>query len=318
MASRRRVTWEGGAASWEQPPVNPMGPIAFDTAPAQWPRARLSDQALAQLAKLNKPAQKGKSVDKEPKFPQAWKPRAYFFQVGIVESLMCLLAFNVLGDGNCLFRAIALACEGSQAGHSALRSKCAKHLVENKAEFLSFFVTVGGPSAEAQFQALALNLATDGAHAGDYELKVLCAVCKRDVSVFRLYNGEYVTRLATYTYTGGGELAAGPIRLLYDEAGTHYLALLTPSEVDRLLRVPGAAQASSSSALAAPRATSSPQPAPVTSFPPPPSEANDTFFIGTTRVPFGHTGGADARPAPRWPVAVCLSFRCARCYHVWR
>jgi OTU-like cysteine protease len=93
-----------------------------------------------------------------------------------------LTSINVLGDGNCFFRAISVCLYGHEHEHAALRADIAKHF-EATAGGLASAMDIG-PEDYAELRKRAAIVGRDGEWAGEDVILTTSAFLQRDIHVY--------------------------------------------------------------------------------------------------------------------------------------
>ena len=120
------------------------------------------------------------------------------------------------GDGNCLFRAVALQVYGDSAAHPEVRKLCCDFMAHDPDHF--------GEFVDEDFAEYIARKRLDGVHGNNPELQALCELFNRPLEVYtpeagphqpiNIFHGEYKT-------------SDVPIRLSYHD-GNHYNAVIDP------------------------------------------------------------------------------------------
>jgi len=98
-----------------------------------------------------------------------------------LESRGLTAAVDVIGDGNCFFRAASLIIHGNESQHVQLRAEIASH-IENSGVILDG-VVVTSPDDNNSFSKHVESMRTNGTSVGEDAVLALATVYKRDVIV---------------------------------------------------------------------------------------------------------------------------------------
>ncbi len=134
---------------------------------------------------------------------------------------MRLRIHEVQSDGHCLYRAVAVSLYAAEREFMAMRATAARHLRENKEEFLPFL------DAEdvADFEGYCSRVESTSQWGGDLEVKALSEALTKPIQVYRAGNDPLLF---------GGNSNCGststPLRISFHEAyyalGAHYNAIV--------------------------------------------------------------------------------------------
>jgi hypothetical protein len=87
---------------------------------------------------------------------------------------------NIIGDGNCLFRAISYVVnDGDDSSHKLLRCKAVNYISNNREHYEEFMNT-----DEESFDDYVLRMLNDGEHGSQYEINALQQILGRPIYVF--------------------------------------------------------------------------------------------------------------------------------------
>lgn len=113
---------------------------------------------------------------------------------------------SIVGDGNCLFRAVSQDLYDTQDSHLDLRRRTVEYMRENGALFESF-ITHGDQNMDDYLE----EISTDGAHADQYEISALQQVIQRPIFIFSNLHGSVSGTNLNYD----GDVLENPIFLNY-------------------------------------------------------------------------------------------------------
>ncbi|MBY0307588.1 MAG: hypothetical protein K2Q09_02500 [Phycisphaerales bacterium] len=130
----------------------------------------------------------------------------------------------VAGDGNCLFRAIALQVYGTAEAHVILRRRCMDFIENSRATF--------EPFTGASFEAYVANKRKDGmesplAWGGHVEVQAISEMFSTPIEIYDAEQGQAVN-----IFHQGYRTDEVPVRLSYHH-GNHYNALIPNDGADR-------------------------------------------------------------------------------------
>lgn len=100
-----------------------------------------------------------------------------------------LAVASVVGDGNCLFRAVAHQLVGDDSVHAGVRAVCVRHLAATADDFAPFLLEEEGYSTMEEYVAA---MACDGEWGGNIELILLARVFRVDIVVHQLGGPPWV------------------------------------------------------------------------------------------------------------------------------
>jgi hypothetical protein len=87
---------------------------------------------------------------------------------------------KIIGDGNCLFRAISYVInDGDESGHEVLRHEAVNYISDNRDHYYDFIDT-----DEESFDEYTLRMLKTGEHGGQYEINALQQILNRPIYVF--------------------------------------------------------------------------------------------------------------------------------------
>lgn len=133
-----------------------------------------------------------------------------------------LCSHNVIGDGNCLFRAISYAAYDTEDRHEEIRASAADYILNNKHSICNQFAL-----DDIQFEKLALEVTSLKVAAGEHAIVVIPAVIKRDLIVHIAFAAPLVLLTAASQISPGH--AVNPVQIaFYDGVGGgigHYKAV---------------------------------------------------------------------------------------------
>lgn len=129
----------------------------------------------------------------------------------------------MLGDGNCLFRAVTLCLTGSQGGHGALRASVASYLERSNAILNGLIDTSPDDSKTLAGHIRAVR--SDGVAVGEDAILAIAEVIHRDVCVHVAYTEPLVYRPIN------GHVVSEPVNVAFFEPG-HYKAVFTEKQLD--------------------------------------------------------------------------------------
>eukprot|EP00518_Triparma_eleuthera_P023386 CAMPEP_0197549124 /NCGR_PEP_ID=MMETSP1320-20131121/3095_1 /TAXON_ID=91990 /ORGANISM="Bolidomonas sp., Strain RCC2347" /LENGTH=342 /DNA_ID=CAMNT_0043109289 /DNA_START=23 /DNA_END=1051 /DNA_ORIENTATION=+ len=121
----------------------------------------------------------------------------------------------VPGDGNCLFRALALQIFGDQSFHTELRAKAVAFMERNREAFESFVGVVGGENWEEYLE----RKARDGVYGNNIEIQAISELFNRPIYIF-------TPTSSTPINTFHSDYTDPPLYVVYYAASEHYDALL--------------------------------------------------------------------------------------------
>ena len=116
-----------------------------------------------------------------------------FAQFCVQLAQLGLSVREVVGDGNCMFRAVADQIDGSDATHAVWRRRVCRHMAAVPDDFAPFVVFEDGDEEEdSSFDAYLARMRSPGEWGGHLELRALvdCAAC--DVVVHNFGAPRYV------------------------------------------------------------------------------------------------------------------------------
>lgn len=90
---------------------------------------------------------------------------------------------DVLGDGNCFFRAVSIQLYGTDRYHAFLRYIVCQYMAGNEEELAPFLSDID--TGSEGFQAYVNNMYTDGTWAGNLEILVTTIVTRRDIRIYQ-------------------------------------------------------------------------------------------------------------------------------------
>ena len=93
-----------------------------------------------------------------------------------------IISKRIVGDGNCLFRAVSLAVYGSEDNHSSLRAEALNYINLNR-ETLEGFIT-----SDENFDEYITRLRKDGEWAGEIEITALREIISKPIYVYSNYH----------------------------------------------------------------------------------------------------------------------------------
>jgi OTU-like cysteine protease len=123
------------------------------------------------------------------------------------------------GDGNCLFRAVALQVYGDAEAHADVRSLVCDFMAKDPAHFGQF---VDGET----FEEYVARKRLDGVHGNNPELQAVCELFNRPIEVYTPESGHLKPINTFQDQYKTGDI---PIRLAYHD-GNHYNAVINPLE----------------------------------------------------------------------------------------
>jgi OTU-like cysteine protease len=123
------------------------------------------------------------------------------------------------GDGNCLFRAVALQVYGDAEAHPDVRGLVCDFMAKDPAHFGQF---VDGET----FDAYVARKRRDGVHGNNPELQAVCELFNRPIEVYTPESGHLKPINTFQDQYKTGDI---PIRLSYHD-GNHYNAVIDPLE----------------------------------------------------------------------------------------
>ena len=123
------------------------------------------------------------------------------------------------GDGNCLFRAVALQVYGDASSHGEVRRRCLDYMADDEEHFGQF---VPGEA----FGDYVSRKRRDGAYGNNPEIQAVSELYNRPVEVYVPANGADPINIFHAEYGGSGPTDC-PIRLSYHD-GEHYNAVVDP------------------------------------------------------------------------------------------
>jgi hypothetical protein len=123
------------------------------------------------------------------------------------------------GDGNCLFRAVALQVYGDAAAHSEVRRLVCDFMAKDRQHFALFV-------DDENFDSYIARKRQDGVHGNSPELQAVCELFNRPLEVYTPDSGpERPINVFQDQYKTGD----APIRLSYHDRN-HYNAVIDPLE----------------------------------------------------------------------------------------
>ena len=128
---------------------------------------------------------------------------------------------NVEKDGNCFFRAVALALGQPENSHNDLRESAARYIENNSQEFTNF-------SENLSFYVRFIS--QPGVWADNISIQALSDKLGININIYRLYD-DSITQITPRT--GSSEHT---IRLLY--TGNHYMAILGQHSIEQVYTEP--------------------------------------------------------------------------------
>ena len=128
-----------------------------------------------------------------------------------------LTTVDVLGDGNCFYRAACYKLHGNDAGYAELRRQVADYLKQT-GNILGGVISVS-PDDGKTFNEHIQTLLTDGQPVGEDAIIALANICDREVHIYLAYSEPLI-----YSATDG-EKSGEPITLAFYEPG-HYRPVL--------------------------------------------------------------------------------------------
>jgi len=130
------------------------------------------------------------------------------------------LKFDIVemdGDGNCLFRAVALQVFGDVSMHNEVRRRCVEFMAKNEEHYSQFLTD------EESFSDYIQRKSMDGVHGNHVEIQVISELYNRPVEVWKPENGVKPINIFHTEY----KTSDHPIRLSYHD-GNHYNAIIDP------------------------------------------------------------------------------------------
>ncbi len=126
------------------------------------------------------------------------------------------MAIDVLGDGNCLFRAASIGLYGTESSYDLLRQQVASFI---ESYGILRGVTSTSPDDGASLSEHVKNMRTSGVSVGEDTIVALADICCRDIHVYMASTNTLV-----YHQSEGLPIAS-PLRLAFFEPG-HYMAVV--------------------------------------------------------------------------------------------
>ena len=123
---------------------------------------------------------------------------------------------DVEKDGNCFFRAAALALDQPESSHTALRSRVATYISENQQEFTDF--------SENLYNYVS-DLERPGEWVDNIAIQAFADEINVNINIIRTYPSEGIIQI-----TPRNSIAEHNIRLLY--TGNHYMAVTALHQID--------------------------------------------------------------------------------------
>lgn len=133
------------------------------------------------------------------------------------------------GDGNCLFRAVALQVYGDSSMHDRIRQQCLDFMARDPEHFAPFVVDeTGSDEATTETNRTAFSLyirrkRQSGVHGNNPEIQAMSELFNRPVEVYTPDRGSQPLNIFQTGYT----TTDTPIRLSYHD-GNHYNAVIDP------------------------------------------------------------------------------------------
>lgn len=124
---------------------------------------------------------------------------------------------DVEKDGNCFFRAAAIAINQQESSHEALRLRTARHISDNHEEFRNF---------SENLDLYISDLEQPGTWADNIAIQAFADEFNVNINIIRTYPDESVTQI-----TPRNNAAENTIRLIY--TGNHYMA--TVQNIDQVI-----------------------------------------------------------------------------------
>jgi len=122
----------------------------------------------------------------------------------------------VMGDGNCLFRAVAHQVYGDESIHAIIREKVVEYLRLEKNYFMEY--------VDQNFNSYLEDMAKDGVWGGNVEIQAMCEIYGRPIEIYAYSNAP----MRSYTNENANLTSKPPIRLSY-HTRSHYNSIINPS-----------------------------------------------------------------------------------------
>jgi hypothetical protein len=127
-----------------------------------------------------------------------------------------LTTIDVLGDGNCFYRAACYGLYGCDTWHADLRRRNAEYVMQ-AGSLLEGLVSAANNTE--LFSKYVEAMLTDGESVGEEAVVALTNVCKREVHIFTAHVGPIVYKPAN------DDVSGEPVSLAFFEPG-HYRAVV--------------------------------------------------------------------------------------------
>lgn len=209
-------------------------PIAVDARPESqsdegWPQSFDRQCHLGQECQLD---QESLCSDPEERHPQTTLPQCPS-ATGVREKVICYLwevanqnaylrerqkyRFNIIPDGNCLYRALSRAAYGKQSMHSELREQTVHYIADHLEEF--------GSIVEGDAGEFLINAAQEGAWAGYPEMLAMSEML--NVNIYLTTGGSFESpTVSTMVHFLGKEDTSRPVVWLSWLSNGHYDVVL--------------------------------------------------------------------------------------------